>query len=106
MSMHNTPLTLIEREGLEKHGLPIGKPSQPSDTFPLGVAWALAQQHTPFGYVQYVDKFGDYEFNKCKKDCRNDREAIPVYTAPQAQQGEPVGFWEGGVQQRRWRNAV
>jgi hypothetical protein len=55
------------------------------DALDILIDEALAQQHTPFGYVQYVDKFGDYEFNKRKKDCRNDREAIPVYTAPQAQ---------------------
>jgi len=59
------------------------------DAAVAALRYALAQQHTPFGYVQYVDKFGDYEFNKLKKDCRNNREAIPVYTAPQAQQAEP-----------------
>lgn len=41
MSMHKIPITDIEREGLEKHGLgrSIGKPSQLSDAFRLGVKW-------------------------------------------------------------------
>lgn len=42
MSMHNTPLTELEREGLLKHCLPIGKPSQLSDCFRAGMAWALS----------------------------------------------------------------
>ncbi|MGE6778312.1 hypothetical protein ACQKFL_11795 [Vreelandella titanicae] len=40
MSMHNKPLTDLERSGLEAHGLPIGKPSQLSDCFRSGVAWS------------------------------------------------------------------
>lgn len=40
MSMHNKPLTDLERSGLEAHGLPIGKPSQLSDCFRSGVSWA------------------------------------------------------------------
>jgi hypothetical protein len=43
MSMHREPLTALEREGLEKHGLPIGAPSQLADSFRLGVRWALQQ---------------------------------------------------------------
>lgn len=40
MSMHKTPLTEIERAGLQAHGLDIGTPSQLSDVFRQGVAWA------------------------------------------------------------------
>ena len=40
MSMHKTPLTEIERTGLEKHHLPVGSPSQLSDCFRLGVKHA------------------------------------------------------------------
>ncbi|MGM0858609.1 MAG: hypothetical protein ACQEW0_16240 [Pseudomonadota bacterium] len=43
MSMHKTPLTELERAGLEAHGLPTGKPSQLSDCFRSGVAWANAR---------------------------------------------------------------
>lgn len=39
MSMHKKPLTEVERSGLEAHGLPIGAPSQCSDSFRNGVAW-------------------------------------------------------------------
>lgn len=40
MSMHKIPLTPLEEEGLKKHGLDIGTPSQLSDAFRLGVKWA------------------------------------------------------------------
>lgn len=43
MSMHKIELTEIEREGLEKHGLSTDGPSQLSDAFRQGVAWALEQ---------------------------------------------------------------
>ena len=44
MSMHKVPLTPLEEEGLKKHGLPIGTPSQLSHAFRHGVAWVLAQK--------------------------------------------------------------
>ena len=44
MSMHKTPLTQLEEEGLRAHGLPVGTPSQLSDVFRHGVAWALKAQ--------------------------------------------------------------
>ena len=46
MSMHKTPLTDVEREGLEKHGLGqnIGKPSQLADAFRQGVKWGQKQE--------------------------------------------------------------
>ena len=43
MSMHKKPLTRLEEEGLRAHGLPIGTPSQLSDVFRHGIAWAAAQ---------------------------------------------------------------
>ena len=43
MSMHKIPLTPLEEEGLRLHGLPIGTPSQRSDTFRQGVAWAVGE---------------------------------------------------------------
>lgn len=42
MSMHKVPLTKLEHEGLIAHHLRVGKPSQLSDCFRFGVAWALA----------------------------------------------------------------
>jgi hypothetical protein len=41
MSLHNVPLTEIEESGLKAHGLDIGVPSQLSDAFRLGIAWAF-----------------------------------------------------------------
>ena len=40
MSMHKIPLSKVEQEGLKAHHLPIGTPSQLSDSFRLGIAWA------------------------------------------------------------------
>jgi hypothetical protein len=40
MSEHKIPLTPLEESGLRAHRLPIGKPSQLSDAFRNGVAWA------------------------------------------------------------------
>ena len=39
MSLHKTPLTSYEREGLDLHFLSTDKPSQLSDCFRLGMAW-------------------------------------------------------------------
>lgn len=44
MSMHLIPLTKLEQEGLDKHGInPDGLPSQLADVFRHGVAWALKE---------------------------------------------------------------
>lgn len=51
MSMHKEPLTSMEREGLVKHGLPIAAPSQLSDSFRLGIRWALKS-----GYADHSHK--------------------------------------------------
>lgn len=43
MSMHKIPLTALEHDGLTKHGLPVdGRPSQLTDVFRQGMAWAQA----------------------------------------------------------------
>jgi len=44
-------LTPLEEEGLRAHGLAIGTPSQLSDVFRLGVAWALSPEN--HGLPQY-----------------------------------------------------
>lgn len=51
MSMHKIPLTKLEEDGLRAHGLDIGKPSQLSDVFRQGVAWALAATLTHVGWT-------------------------------------------------------
>ena len=40
MSMHKIPLTKMEEAGLVAHGLPVNTPSQLSDAFRQGIAWA------------------------------------------------------------------
>lgn len=45
MSMHKIELTEWEREGLELHRLPIGNPSQLSDTFRAGVQFATRKSN-------------------------------------------------------------
>ncbi len=52
MSMHKKALTEVERSGLIAHGLTVGKPSQNSDCFRLGVAWALRKEFTCIGVRQ------------------------------------------------------
>lgn len=44
MSLHNKPLTDLEKTGLIKHGLPTDKHSQLSDAFRLGMEWALKEE--------------------------------------------------------------
>lgn len=44
MSMHKIPLADVERDGLKKHGLSIGTPSQLSDVFRQGVAHGAAAE--------------------------------------------------------------
>ena len=56
MSMHKKPLTELERSGLVGHGLAVGTPSQNSDCFRLGVAWALMQKFTCIGVRQPTDE--------------------------------------------------
>ena len=46
MSIHKKPLTQLEEEGLRAHGLPIGTPSQLSDVFRYGIAWAASQNQS------------------------------------------------------------
>lgn len=56
MSMHKKPLTPLEEEGLRKHGLAIGTPSQLSDVFRHGVAWALSQQAAqPVAWAESIE---------------------------------------------------
>ena len=35
----------------------------------------------PVAWMQYIDKYGDYEINKRREDCYPNREAIPLYIA-------------------------
>jgi len=70
MSMHKIPLTPLEEEGLRLHGLPIGTPSQRSDTFRQGVAWAIGEAR---------------RLNKENERLKADAERIewqPIETAP------------------------
>lgn len=46
MSLHNKPLTKLERQGLLANGLSIDKASQLSDAFRLGIAWAVSNTQT------------------------------------------------------------
>lgn len=55
MSLHKQPLTLLEAEGLHHHRLPLGVPSQLSDAFRLGVAWALSKS-SPKSLEEHIIK--------------------------------------------------
>lgn len=67
MSMHKIPLTPLEESGLRAHGLDIGTPSQLSDAFRQGIAFALknakpepvdvepvAQASMPYGRIDWL----------------------------------------------------
>lgn len=56
MSMHKIPLTPLEEEGLKKHHLPIGTPSQLSDAFRHGMAWVLRQSNQDTSMSQKQNK--------------------------------------------------
>ena len=67
MSMHKTPLSELEIQGLKAHGLPVGKSSAMADCFRLGMAWAhkAAAKQAPFGwYCQDLQAFSRDHFNR------------------------------------------
>lgn len=57
MSMHKIPLTKIEEDGLRAHGLDIGTPSQLSDVFRQGIAWA--QNYAALQQPAAIEQHGD-----------------------------------------------
>lgn len=64
MCMHKIPLTEMELEGLTKHGLDTGTPSQLSDVFRLGVAFALEKvKDIQLGF-RIVNSGGMWEVHK------------------------------------------
>lgn len=88
MSMHNTPLTDLERAGLEVHHLPIGKPSQLSDCFRLGVNFAL--QNAFKGEPDFwMDAKGNTIMNGMKKSYPNAcaRYTVGLYLDPEVANG-------------------
>lgn len=70
MSMHKKPLTRLEELGLLAHALDIGTPSQLSDVFRQGVAWALSQTPKPLGEVFDLTTFAKRMDEEMRKhDC-------------------------------------
>ena len=59
MSMHKKPLTVLEEAGLKAHHLPIGTPSQLSDSFRIGMAWA-EQNSENKPLVERVQQFDNH----------------------------------------------
>jgi hypothetical protein len=59
MSMHLKPCTQLEEAGLRAHHLKVGEPSQLSDAFRLGMAWALNNLR-PIGDVRCIDEDPEY----------------------------------------------
>ena len=70
MSMHKIPLTEMELEGLTKHGLDTGTPSQLSDVFRLGMAFALEKvKDIQLGF-RIVNSGGMWEVYKIEGESR------------------------------------
>lgn len=80
MSDHKNPLTTLEREGLQKHGLPIGTPSQLSDCFRHGVAWALAQPEQPTGWDNGLSQEYDKKLSAWFSEKPNAKEELRART--------------------------
>tara|TARA_R110000764_G_scaffold40882_2_gene91461 strand:+ start:3019 stop:3387 length:369 start_codon:yes stop_codon:yes gene_type:complete len=51
--MHKILLTKLELTGLIAHGLEVNKPSQLSDVFRQGVAWAIAENNTELNKLNH-----------------------------------------------------
>lgn len=90
MSMHKIPLSRLEEAGLKAYGLDIGTPSQLSDAFRQGIAWALSNTKLP-DYLKLSDDMraaGDHAEKRAKEDqCYS----VPVLKAV---------FFEAAIQ--RW----
>lgn len=56
MSMHKIPLTDIEKDGLNTYKLPVNKPSQNSDCFRIGFAWANNHNEKNIEYKKLLEK--------------------------------------------------
>lgn len=107
MSMHKIPLTAHEEEGLRKHGLDIGTPSQLSDVFRQGMKWQAARQQAP---AETKDSYPPCDYCGCIPDhhpwhgsgtfkgvdsphihaCNECRKKLPGQQAPAEQ--EPVAW--------------
>lgn len=79
MSMHQKPLTELEEFGLKAHRLAIGTPSQLSDAFRQGVAWAEQHLQTRLAEVEEalseIHLFPDDFKNLMKTEC-----SVEVYS--------------------------
>ena len=68
MSMHKKPLTKLEEEGLRQSGLPVGTPSQLSDSFVLGMQWQKNKtgnsMETKERYKHYIETKMQYLYHK------------------------------------------
>lgn len=65
--MHEIELTPLEKEGLEKHHLPTETPSQLSDSFRAGIAWALKDSEEKLENLNLKNKHFISEIQKLEK---------------------------------------
>lgn len=82
MSMHKIPLTDLEHEGLVKHRLPIGTPSQLSDCFRAGVQWAIREFNKDI-----------IEFNKEKGALQAKIDQLMLEYCPEEMTPEQIEDW-------------
>lgn len=81
--MHKIPLTDLEHEGLIKHHLPVGKPSQLSDCFRAGVQWAIREFNKDI-----------IEFNKEKGALQAKIDQLMLEFCPEEMTQEQIENWE------------
>jgi hypothetical protein len=67
MSMHKILLTKLELTGLIAHGLEVNKPSQLSDVFRQGVAWAIAENNTELNKLNHKNHVPQNRIDELKK---------------------------------------
>lgn len=72
MSMHKVPLTELEEQGLIKHHLPVGTPSQLSDCFRHGIAWALSSPNLHEVMPSFIDTTMDEAGKRAIQRARED----------------------------------
>lgn len=95
MSMHKKPLTRLEELGLLAHALDIGTPSQLSDVFRQGVAWALSQMPKPTGEVFDLTVFAKRMDEEMRKhDCFGFEAVVYAIAEEVLCSDHPPAWWQ------------
>lgn len=100
--MHKQPLTELEESGLTVHGLAVGSPSQNSDCFRMGIAWALKHKNTDTDKLacdhKWVARWAHHDCEKCPAvklgNSKSDREDYGVAAGKTFKNMEQAKFYQ------------